>query len=182
MAGSVASADIGMWQVPQDMLTLVHHNELVMPAAEAGAFRSLLGDGGPSGGANGAAVHIHPTTNVHVSALDAGSVSQWMQANTSQMLKAIDEAVRHGAALGLKRLQDEPVSSLGAITMCIFKLGRRRPSLAARRLQLADYLSPDLPVPPAVSIGRSDRPGFPRLRTFMATTRSAIASRLPPAT
>ena len=28
MAGAVASADIGMWQVPQDMLTLVHHNEL----------------------------------------------------------------------------------------------------------------------------------------------------------
>ncbi len=48
MAGSVASADIGMWQVPQDMLTLIHHNELVMPAAEAGAFRSMLSDGGVS--------------------------------------------------------------------------------------------------------------------------------------
>ena len=51
MAGAVASADIGMWQVPQDMLTLVHHNELIMPAAEAGAFRSLLGDGHAAGGA-----------------------------------------------------------------------------------------------------------------------------------
>ncbi len=48
MAGAVASADIGMWQVPQDMLTLVHHNELVMPAGEAGAFRSLLSDGDAS--------------------------------------------------------------------------------------------------------------------------------------
>ena len=105
MAGSVASADIGMWQVPRDMLTLVHHNELVMPAAEAGAFRSLLGAGGPSGGANGGPVHIHPTTNVHVSALDAGSVSQWMKSNSGQMLKEIDQAVRHGAALGLKRLK-----------------------------------------------------------------------------
>ena len=105
MAGSVASADIGMWQVPQDMLTLVHYNELIMPAAEAGAFRSLLGDGGPSGGPSGAAVHVHPTTNVHVSALDAGSVSQWMKSNSSQMLRSIDEAVRHGSALGLKRLR-----------------------------------------------------------------------------
>jgi hypothetical protein len=105
MAGSVASADIGMWQVPQDMLTLVHHNELIMPAAEAGVFRSLLGDGGPSGGPSGAAVHIHPTTNVHVSALDAGSVSQWMRSNSSTMLKEIDQAVRHGAALGLRRLK-----------------------------------------------------------------------------
>ena len=82
MAGSVASADIGMWQVPQDMLTLVHHNELVMPAAEAGAFRSLLGEDRLAGGQNAAAVHIHPTTNVHVSALDAGSVSQWMRSNS----------------------------------------------------------------------------------------------------
>lgn len=102
MAGSVASADIGMWQVPSDMLTLVHHNELIMPAAEAGAFRSMLGDG--SGGGGSSAVHIHPTTNVSVSALDGASVSQWMRANSSTMLKAVDEAVRHGARLGLRRL------------------------------------------------------------------------------
>jgi len=99
MAGSVASADIGMWQVPQDMLTLVHHNELVMPAAEASAFRSMLGDDGAAG-----AVQIYPTTNVQISALDAGSVSQWMKTNSSAMLKAVDEAVRHGARLGLRRL------------------------------------------------------------------------------
>jgi hypothetical protein len=103
MAGSVASADIGMWQVPQDMLTLVHHNELIMPSAQAGAFRSLLGEGAGNGPAN-TAVHIHPTTNLQVSALDAGSVSQWMKSNSSVMLKAMDEAVRHGARLGLRRL------------------------------------------------------------------------------
>lgn len=102
MAGSVASADIGMWQVPQDMLTLVHHNELIMPAAEAGTFRSMLSEGGSSG--QGGAVHIHPTTNLHVSALNSGSVSQWMKSNSSSMLKAVDEAVRHGARLGLRRL------------------------------------------------------------------------------
>jgi hypothetical protein len=69
MAGSVASADIGMWQAPQDMLTLVHHNELIMPQAEAGAFRSLL-TGSASGASPGASVAIHPTTNFNVSALD----------------------------------------------------------------------------------------------------------------
>jgi uncharacterized protein YecA (UPF0149 family) len=103
-AGAVATADIGMWQVPEDMLTLVHHNELVMPAAEAGAFRSLLGEGDGANG-RGASVAIHPTTNFHVSAIDAGSVSQWMRANSSQMMRAMDEAVRHGAALGLRRLR-----------------------------------------------------------------------------
>ena len=105
MAGAVASADIGMWQVPKDMLTLVHHNELIMPASEAGAFRSLLGDGGAAAEPSDAPVHIHPTTNVHVSALDAGSVSHWMRANSGAMLKEIDRAVRHGAALGLRRLK-----------------------------------------------------------------------------
>ncbi len=103
MAGAVAAADIGMWRVPEDMLTLVHHNELVMPAAEAGAFRGLLSSEAPSGAQS--AVHIHPTTNFHVSAVDSGSVAQWMKANSATMMGAIDEAVRHGAHLGLRRLR-----------------------------------------------------------------------------
>jgi hypothetical protein len=105
MAGAVASADIGVWRVPEDMLTLVHHNELVMPAAEAGAFREMLSGEAPATGATrSGAVHIHPTTNFHVSAVDSGSVAQWMKANSATMMKAIDEAVRHGAHLGLRRL------------------------------------------------------------------------------
>ena len=68
-----------------------------------GAFRSMLGDGA-AGGGNSGAVQIHPTTNVHVSALDAGSVSQWMKSNSGTMMKAIDEAMKHGAHLGLKGL------------------------------------------------------------------------------
>jgi len=101
--GAVASADIGMWSVPADMLTLVHHNELIMPAAEAGVFRDMLA-GGSRGGAGGANVSITPTTHFHVNALDGGSVSQWMRSNSGEMLRAVDEAVRHGAHLGLRRL------------------------------------------------------------------------------
>ena len=73
------------------------------PPPKPGAFRSLLNDGGASGRA-GSTVHIHPTTNLHVSALNSASVSQWMRSNSSVMLKAVDEAVRHGAHLGLRRL------------------------------------------------------------------------------
>lgn len=102
MAGAVASADIGMWRAPEDMLTLIHHNELIMPAAEAGQFRQMLSGADAAPGA--AQVQIHPTTHFHVSALDGGSVSQWLRGNSSQMMKAIDEAVRHGAGLGLRRL------------------------------------------------------------------------------
>jgi hypothetical protein len=103
-AGAVASADIGMWSVPADMLTLVHHNELIMPASEAGAFRDLLGGSGAGGERAASQVSIAPTTHFHVNAIDAGSVSQWMRANSAEMLRSIDEAVRHGAHLGLRRV------------------------------------------------------------------------------
>ena len=42
MAGSVASADIGMWQVPADMLTLVHHNEFDYARRRGGRLSVLL--------------------------------------------------------------------------------------------------------------------------------------------
>jgi hypothetical protein len=105
MAGAVASADIGMWQVPQDMLTLVHHNELIMPSSEAGAFRSML-SGVKTEGSNGASVQINPAVHLSVQAVDSSSVSQWMRNNSGHMLKAIDEAVRHGAAIGTRRLRN----------------------------------------------------------------------------
>ena len=85
------------------MLTLVHHNELIMPAAEAGAFRNMLGDHAGAG-SNASNVSITPTTHFHVNALDGASVSQWMRSNSSEMLRAVDQAVRHGAHLGLKRV------------------------------------------------------------------------------
>ncbi len=105
MAGAVASADIGMWQVPRDQLALIHQNELIMPAGPAGALRDLLSsspnDVSPGGGRS---VAIHPTTHLHVNAIDGPSVASWMRQNGPGMAKALDQAVRHGAALGLKRL------------------------------------------------------------------------------
>jgi hypothetical protein len=109
MAGAVASADIGMWQVPRDQLALIHQNELIMPAGPAGALRNMLtnapnGGGADGIGAGGGSVAIHPTTHFHVNAMDGASVASWMRSNGPGMAKALDQAVRHGAALGLKRL------------------------------------------------------------------------------
>lgn len=105
MAGAVASADIGMWQVPRDQLALIHQNELIMPAGPAGALREMLINASNGGGARGdGSVAIHPTTHFHVNALDSASVASWMRQNGPGMAKALDQAVRHGAALGLKRL------------------------------------------------------------------------------
>ena len=60
----------------------------------------------PNGGAGagGGSVAIHPTTHFHVNAMDGASVASWMRSNGPGMAKALDQAVRHGAALGLKRL------------------------------------------------------------------------------
>ena len=104
MAGAVASADIGMWQVPRDQLALIHQNELIMPAGPAGALREVLTNASNGGGAGGGSVAIHPTTHFHVNAIDGASVGSWMRSNGPGMAKALDQAVRHGAALGLKRL------------------------------------------------------------------------------
>jgi hypothetical protein len=105
MTGAIASADIGMWQVPKDQLALIHQNELVMPAGPAGALRDMLTNNPSAGaGASGGNVAIHPTTHFHVNAMDGASVASWMRSNGPGMAKALDQAVRHGAALGLKRL------------------------------------------------------------------------------
>ena len=104
MAGTVASADIGMWQVPTDQLALIHQNELIMPAGPAGALRDMLTNNSNAGAGAGGSVAIHPTTHFHVNAMDGASVASWMRSNGPGMAKALDQAVRHGAALGLKRL------------------------------------------------------------------------------
>lgn len=101
---SVAAFDIGAWSIPQDQLAMVHQNELVMPAAEAGAFRSLLSQqasGGAGGaGTQGGNTHVH----LNVNALDAGSVKNWLGNNSRQIMKAMNHAVKNGDHLGLRRL------------------------------------------------------------------------------
>jgi hypothetical protein len=102
VVASVAAYDIGAWSIPHDQLAMVHKNELVMPAAEAGAFRSLLSNQvqGAGGGQSGGDTHVH----LNVSALDAGSVKNWLGNNSRQIMKAMNQAVKNGDHLGLRRL------------------------------------------------------------------------------
>ncbi len=102
---SMAAFDIGAWQIDQDQVAMVHRNEMVMPAAEAGAFRSML-SGAANGASGGAATASGGDTHVHlnVSALDAGSVKNWLSNNSHQIMKAMNQAVKNGDHLGLRRL------------------------------------------------------------------------------
>jgi hypothetical protein len=99
---SVAAFDIGAWSIPQDQLAMVHQNELVMPAAEAGAFRSMLSNqvNGAGQQASGGDTHVH----LNVSAMDAASVKNWLGNNSRQIMKAMSQAVRNGDHLGLRNL------------------------------------------------------------------------------
>ena len=99
---SVAAFDIGAWSIPQDQLAMVHQNELIMPAAEAGAFRSMLSNQatGGAGAQGGGDTHVH----LNVSAMDAGSVKNWLGNNSRQIMKAMNQAVQNGDHLGLRRL------------------------------------------------------------------------------
>jgi urease gamma subunit len=103
---SMAAFDIGAWQIDQDQVAMVHRNEMVMPAAEAGAFRSMLSGAAQGGGVGAGAAAAGGDTHVHlnVSALDAHSVKNWLSNNSGQIMKAMNQAVRNGDHLGLRRL------------------------------------------------------------------------------
>jgi hypothetical protein len=104
VVASVAAFDIGAWSIPQDQLAMVHRNELVMPAAEAGAFRSMLSGATKGGRAAGPTTGGGASVHLNVSALDAGSVKSWLGGNSRQIMKAINQAVADGNHLGLRRL------------------------------------------------------------------------------
>lgn len=107
-AGLAGLYDTGTWNIPRDQVAGLHAGEMVIPqrGGVADEFRAFMSNGGFSGSSSTSSsnVAIHPTTNFHVSAINSGSVSQWLKGNSRQMMSAMDEAVRHGAALGLRRL------------------------------------------------------------------------------
>jgi hypothetical protein len=105
LAGGIGSADIGIWNVPQDQINLIHQNELVMPAAEAGAFRDMLSAFASGGGGGGRSVTVAPTTHFNIMSMDSATVASTLMSNNGAIVKAVEQGVRHGAALGLRGLR-----------------------------------------------------------------------------
>jgi GH24 family phage-related lysozyme (muramidase) len=101
---AVGSFDIGAWSIPHDQLAMVHRNELVMPAAEAGAFRTMLSDsaaGGASepGGASGDS-HVH----FNISTMDSASFGRFLHDNSKAVMGAISRGVKTGDHLAYRNL------------------------------------------------------------------------------
>jgi hypothetical protein len=86
VAGSVASAAGGWWEVPGDQMAQIHKKEMVLPAEHAEALRAMTAGGGRGGGA----VHLH------VHATDADSVRRLFLDNKGALADALRSAQRAG--------------------------------------------------------------------------------------
>ena len=99
-----------MWKVPTDQLAMIHQNELIMPAAQAGAFRDMLTGASTGSASTGSAraqgaVHVHPQMHIKVGAMDASGFGGFLRNNQRELMKAMDGAVRQGAHLGLRGMR-----------------------------------------------------------------------------
>ena len=86
------SFDVGTDYVLRGGLALIHAGETIIPAARGS---------GPYTGAT-ASPQVHAPVSINVSALDSQSVSRFFNDNSKHMLRAINDAVKRGAHLGLR--------------------------------------------------------------------------------
>jgi hypothetical protein len=95
-AKGIGMMDIGAYNIPSTQLAMVHKNELVMPALEAGAFRSMLSGAaqGRGGGADGG-VHNH----FHISAVDSQSFVDMLRNHSSPLSRIVADATTRNPSL-----------------------------------------------------------------------------------
>jgi hypothetical protein len=89
---AAAVFDVGTDYVVRGGLALIHPGETIIPAAR--------GSGPYTGAAAG--TQIHAPVSINVSALDSQSVARFFNDNSKHMLRAINDAVKRGAHLGLR--------------------------------------------------------------------------------
>jgi len=89
---AAAIFDVGTDYVVRGGLALIHPGETIIPAARGS---------GPYSGAS-LSPQVHAPVSINVSALDSRSVSRFFNDNSKHMLRAINDAVKRGAHLGLR--------------------------------------------------------------------------------
>ena len=91
---AAAIFDVGTDYVVRGGLALIHPGETIIPAARGS---------GPFTGA-GVGTQIHAPVSISVSALDSQSVDRFFNNNQRQLMRAINDAVKRGAHLGLRAI------------------------------------------------------------------------------
>jgi hypothetical protein len=89
-AGGIASA-AGGWVVPSNQLAMVHQNEMILPANISQGLQNMISGSGGTGGAS-------PVV-INVSAIDSQDVKRFFQSNGSQLVTALNKAMRNGSTL-----------------------------------------------------------------------------------
>src|SRR6185437_7444637 len=89
---AAAIFDVGTDYVVRGGLALIHPGETIIPPARGS---------GPFSGA-GLGAQVHAPVSINVAALDAQSVKRFFNDNSHHMLRAINDAVKRGAHLGLR--------------------------------------------------------------------------------
>ena len=97
------SMDIGAYDIPENQLALVHKNELVMPAAEAGAFRSMLTDAASGGGAMGGGGLTIGGPSISFPSFDPAGMAAAFENHKASIVKSVMSGVRDGAHLAGRR-------------------------------------------------------------------------------
>ena len=93
---ALPSFDSGAWNLPADMVAMVHRGEMIVPAGVAGQIRD--------GAAGVGSVTVQHHAHFNVTAMDARSVGRFFRDNGKTILGAINDGVRKGAHLGFTRL------------------------------------------------------------------------------
>ena len=94
----------GIYNLPQDTRAVLHQQEMVMPAAQANAFRSMLEGRGPAAAGGSGEVHNHTHVHFNVQANDSAGVKQFFRDNSHHILSAINHGVSSGSHLGLSKI------------------------------------------------------------------------------
>lgn len=76
---TLASLDVGAWNVPHDMPAIIHAGETVLPKDFATGFR----ENGGGSGSGGSQLHLHINT------LDTSTMASWANKNASHLAQAV---------------------------------------------------------------------------------------------
>ena len=93
--GGIVPSAAGGWAVPSlgpgGIPAMLHSNEMVLPENISQGLQGMIGSGGGGGGVS--------LGGVNISAVDAAGVARLFMANGSQLVSALNKAVRNGSQL-----------------------------------------------------------------------------------